>query len=302
MEANAIRIPPVDEIGTTVKGRFITFLQTFRIEMDEDEATIQQRYMTDYVSQIAAMIQNNKTTIHVNFQHVVDADYELAEAIELEFYRFEPFLRGALHEIVRMDNAYYVENNEKGQGLQRELFVAFYAFPRLDRVRSMRSDRIGRLMAISGTVTRTSEVRPELLYGTFLCGKCSTTHTNIEQQYQFTQPPRCKDEKCSSHNFDLQLSTSTFVDWQRLRVQENADEIPAGSMPRCIDVICRNEVVEQAKAGDRVIFTGSVAVIPDSKNVGETTMMGGKSSGRGEGFGGISGMQGMGVKEVAYKV
>ena len=31
--------------------------------------------------------------------------------------------------------------------------------------------------------------------------------------------------------------------------QENADEIPPGSMPRCVDVICRNEVVEMAKAG-----------------------------------------------------
>ena len=28
----------------------------------------------------------------------------------------------------------------------------------------------------------------------------------------------------------------------------------AGSMPRCLDVICRNEIVEQAKAGTYIIF------------------------------------------------
>jgi DNA replicative helicase MCM subunit Mcm2 (Cdc46/Mcm family) len=29
-------------------------------------------------------------------------------------------------------------------------------------------------------------------------------------------------------DFQLNLEQSTFVDWQRLRVQENADEIPPG--------------------------------------------------------------------------
>ncbi|CAN0391450.1 unnamed protein product, partial [Discosporangium mesarthrocarpum] len=48
------------------------------------------------------------------------------------------------------------------------------------------------------------------------------------------------------------LQRSVFVDWQRLRVQENADEIPPGSMPRSLDVVIRGEVVEKAKAGDKV--------------------------------------------------
>ena len=35
------------------------------------------------------------------------------------------------------------------------------------------------------------------------------------------------------------------------RTQENASEIPAGSMPRSLDVILRHEIVEKAKAGDK---------------------------------------------------
>lgn len=49
-----------------------------------------------------------------------------------------------------------------------------------------------------------------------------------------------------------QRQRSVFVDWQRLRVQENADEIPPGSMPRSLDVVLRGEAVEKAKAGDKV--------------------------------------------------
>lgn len=39
--------------------------------------------------------------------------------------------------------------------------------------------------------------------------------------------------------FQLNTELSKFVDWQKLRVQENANEIPSGSMPRSIDVILR---------------------------------------------------------------
>ena len=51
----------------------------------------------------------------------------------------------------------------------RELFVSFYNFPRVDRIRAMSTEKIGRLISISGTVTRSSEVRPELLFGFFIC-------------------------------------------------------------------------------------------------------------------------------------
>ena len=133
------------------------------------------------------------------------------------------------------------------------------------------------MISISGTVTRSSEVRPELLYGTFICKKCSQLNNGIEQQYQFTRPHVCKNITCTSNDFQLVYDESTYVDWQRLRVQENADEIPAGSMPRCIDIICRNEVVETAKAGDKVVFTGTVIVISNANGVsgpGESTTAG----------------------------
>ncbi|MCI24815.1 DNA replication licensing factor MCM6-like, partial [Trifolium medium] len=37
----------------------------------------------------------------------------------------------------------------------------------------------------------------------------------------------------------------------------------AGCLPRSLDVILRHENVEHARAGDMVIFTGTIVVIPD---------------------------------------
>lgn len=33
----------------------------------------------------------------------------------------------------------------------------------------MGTEKIGRLISISGTITRTTDVRPELMYGSFIC-------------------------------------------------------------------------------------------------------------------------------------
>jgi DNA replication licensing factor MCM6 len=39
--------------------------------------------------------------------------------------------------------------------------------------------------------------------------------------------------------------------------------VPAGSLPRTLEVIFRNDVVEQARAGDKLVFTGTLVVVPD---------------------------------------
>ena len=63
--------------------------------------------------------------------------------------------------------------------------------------------------------------------------------------------------------WNLNGNDSVFCDWQKLRVQENASEIPAGGMPRSIDVILRNEMVDQVNPGDSSVFTGILIVVPE---------------------------------------
>lgn len=50
-------------------------------------------------------------------------------------------------------------------------------------------------------------------------------------------------------NWKLTRDNSKFVDWQRVRVQENADEVPAGSLPRSMDVILRHETARSCARG-----------------------------------------------------
>ena len=66
-----------------------------------------------------------------------------------------------------------------------------------------------------------------------------------------------------SNEFELENNGSIFMDWQKVRLQELSTDIPAGSMPRSIDVILRGDAVDKAKPGDRTIFSGTLVVVPD---------------------------------------
>lgn len=65
------------------------------------------------------------------------------------------------------------------------------------------------------------------------------------------QPTICVNALCLNRTrWALLQQESKFADWQRVRMQETSKEIPAGSLPRSLDVILRHEIVEQARAGD----------------------------------------------------
>ena len=192
---------------------------------------------------------------------------------------------------------------------KKEFFVAFCNLPLVHQLRELRTQKVGQLVSFSGTVTRTSEVRPELLFGTFFCAACGTEVRDVEQQCRYTTPTVCPVVTCGNRTaWRLSRDGSKFVDWQRVRVQENADEVPAGCLPRSMDVILRHEAVEAARAGDKCIFTGALLVVPDSapaNMTGERVEKHAQGNGRGGGGGmgeGISGLKSQGVKELHYRM
>lgn len=263
-----------------------------------------------YVEQLQNMAENEKTTILVDFGDVEHFDAELAVAIETEYYRFEWSLRAgaraAYDDVVKEDEDDGVDGGSRN-------FVIFVAFTNLKRaprkLREMNSSRIGTLSLMKGTVTRTSDVRPELLYGSFTCLKCGMQRTDVEQQLRYTTPTVCLNTSCnnqSSSAWDLDVEGSTFSDWQRIRVQESPDEIPAGSLPRSFDIIVRDAMVERVKAGDKIVATGSLCVMPDASGLaraGESAVaQRTTATPAGDLSQGVTGTKLLGSRELTYKL
>ncbi|KAN0063015.1 MCM DNA helicase complex subunit mcm6 [Thecaphora frezii] len=309
--------PVVDEVGERVREGFAQFLESFvdtplGATSDPDAEKPNEPI---YIDQIVALRDYGRTTLFVDFSHVLRHDDVLARAISDQYYRFQPYIRRALLDLVNTYipnylylNAHVASTASSGL-VPRDFSVSFYNLGLVSGIRELRTDRIGKLVAISGTVTRTSEVRPELLYGAFTCGGCKNTVRDVEQQFKYTEPIMCRNPVCQNRrDWQLNVDQSRFCDWQKVRIQENANEIPTGSMPRSLDVILRSEIVERAKAGDKCIFTGAFIVVPDVSQLGvpgvNAQMQRESQGGRpveGVGNQGVSGLKSLGVRDLTYK-
>ena len=263
MATTTVNVQGADE----VRRRFVGFLNEYSLDLraeDEDLGSpgfaARARELV-YVQQLRH-ISSDSTTLTVDFGHLVEYDTDLAhEGIQTSFYKYQPFLHQAAAQFVRQHRP---EMARHVGGVEKEWWVKFVNLPQVQRLRTLKANNIGQLASFSGTVTRTSDVRPELLLGCFRCGDCNELVPNVEQQCRYTTPAICLNETCGNRTkWTLEKEGCKFVDWQRVRVQENADEVPAGSLPRSMDVILRHEIVEEARAGDKAIFTGTLLVVPE---------------------------------------
>ena len=215
---------------------FLSFLNSFSSEDANADAggegAENPSGYRDYVEQLELMYERSGTTIYVNFQHLMEFDGVLAhEAVEANFYKYQPFLRRAAVEFVRQHKPAMVRWDG---GKEKEFWVAFVNLPRVHRLRELKAENIGQLTSFSGTVTRTSEVRPELLLGAFRCAECDTLRARrraaVPVHHARHLPQRAVREP---HEVDARAGRVQVRGLAaRVRVQENASEVPAGSLPR----------------------------------------------------------------------
>lgn len=330
-----------DKAGERLQQAFEDFLESHIEEPSSSAVPPSSELRTDkyYINQIHGLREFQLSTLYVDFRHLLSYKEGpiLADAIAQQYYRFLPFLIAGLHNVLAKYEPVYFKDHRQmtsnasqagtsmagnatsegstqgektlNQQTDKLFTLAFYNLPLVSRVRQLRTEQIGKLLSISGTVTRTSEVRPELALGTFICEACNTTVPNVEQTFKYTEPTVCPNLTCGNKvAWRLDIRNSTFVDWQKCRIQENSSEIPTGSMPRTVDVILRGEQVERTKPGEKCIFTGTLIVVPDVSQLGipgvkpEASKDNRNFRGTDAGGAGVSGLRALGVRDLTYRM
>lgn len=322
-----IAVPKVvDVTGEKVRESFEQFIETF---VDEENDNRDDQWQGKvYLAQIEAMKTYEYSTLYIDYQHLLGRENGvLASAILEQYYRFMPFLLKGLRRLLKKYAPALLHTNLLGEhheesmnsgsndgssssaasnANERVFQISFFNLPTINRIRDIRTDKIGSLMAILGTVTRTSEVRPELYRASFTCDMCAAIIEGIEQIFKYTEPTSCPS--CENQSYwTLNVAKSQFIDWQRVRIQENSNEIPTGSMPRTLDVILRGETVERAKPGDKCKFTGIEIVIPDVAQLGlpgikAQSIKENRGTASSELNSGVSGLKALGVRDLTYKI
>ncbi len=226
-------------------------------EMFEDflKSVMDRNGNSVYRSKISQLISSEGKSLVVDFADLLRYNNDLANRILLEPDSSLGSFKIAAFETMRSENALYADR------VKRELTVRLRGLPDLVPLRKVDTSYIDHLIAISGMVVRTSELRPMMTEAAWVCPSGHLTYQE-QDDLALKKPPKC--ELCGEvRNFELDRRHSRFIDFQVVRVQELPEELPPGQLPQFFDVNVEGDMVNTARPGDRVVLTGVVRAVPD---------------------------------------
>lgn len=127
-------------------------------------------------------------------------------------------------------------------------------------VRQIRGEHLGSLITVRGIVTRVSDVKPSLQIQAYTCDRCGFEIFQPITTKQFTPMQICPSPVCEANNSKGQLYASTrasmFVPFQEVKIQEMAEQVPVGHIPRQLTINCHGALTRQINPGDVVDIAG----------------------------------------------
>jgi len=141
------------------------------------------------------------------------------------------------------------------------------------KIRDLRSHHVAKLISIEGIVRKATEVRPKVLEAGFECLNCGNITKVPQDDAKFKEPPECSHRICGKKGpFTLNFTHSTFVDAQKIRVQESPEGLKGGEQPQTLDINVVADLAGKVFPGDRIVVTGILRVAQRQyQNVKSTT-------------------------------
>ena len=206
-----------------------------------------------YVEQIDQMMPKISKYIVIDYNDlVVNFDIE-SKFNENPDEILNAFAR-AIKEILQERFPKYAEK------IKDEIRARIANYPVQRSLRQINAEVIGKVTSVSGMVVRSSEVKPlakELIY---VCPDHHVTQRFLLQGMSVNVPVKCDTPNCQHKDLEIKPESSTFIDFQILRLQELPEDLPPGQLPHYIDITIKQDLVDNARPGDRVILTGIVRI------------------------------------------
>ena len=131
-------------------------------------------------------------------------------------------------------------------------------------VRAIRENDLNHLVAIDGIVRRVTEVRPQVRDAVFECVACRTRfhEAQDEESLVFREPLECPESQggCGKSQgrtrFRFVAEESTYVDAQRIEIQEHPESLKHGAHPQGLAVLLTEDLVGRVLPGNRIVLNG----------------------------------------------
>jgi len=224
------------------------------VKLLKDESLVSQwqKFFEDHCKsdiETVALEYPEKRSLYVDYWKIDEADPKLAELLLDQPYKAIYNAEQALRKIdVAAENTL-------------QLHFRVINLPDTNRIliRKIRSNHLGKLMAVDGLVKKRTEVRPKLQVGAFQCQKCGAIIRVEQDEDILKEPTECYEDQggCGRvSSFKLLPSLSQFVDSQKIEIQENPEGLRGGAQPERISVFLEDDLVGEIAPGDRVVVNG----------------------------------------------
>ena len=206
-----------------------------------------------YVEKIDHMMPKGSRYIVVDYNDLV-----LHSQIELKFNEnpdeiLEAFGR-AIKEILQERFPQYAEK------IKDEIRARIINYPVHRSLRQVTAEIINKMTSVSGMLVRSSEVKPLAREILFKCPDGHATQIILLKGLSVNPPTKCSEPKCAHRELRIDPELSRFIDFQIVRLQELPEDLPPGQLPHYIDVTIKQDLVDNARPGDRIILTGIVRI------------------------------------------
>lgn len=132
--------------------------------------------------------------------------------------------------------------------------------------RTLNSKLLGNLVCLEGIVTKCSLVRPKIVRSVHFCPVTKKTierrYTDMTSTSAFPSSSAYPTKDDDGNPLETEYGLCVYKDHQTITIQEMPEKAPAGQLPRYVDIICDNDLVDRAKPGDRVQVVGSYRCLP----------------------------------------
>lgn len=243
---------------------FKTFLKQFRkkyrMAFDGDTAVDGSEEELVYVNILKQMYDLDLTNLNLDARDL--ASYPPAKKLshQLQAYPQEiiPIMDQTIKEYMLdmlIDNC---ANETEVSKVENNIYkVRPFGLSKTTNIRDLNPNDIDKLVSIKGLVIRVTPIIPDMKQAFFRCDVCHHTVTVEIDRGRISEPTRCPREVCSSDNsMQIVHNRSEFADKQIIKLQETPDEVPDGQTPHSVSLCVYDELVDFARAGDRIEVTG----------------------------------------------
>ncbi|XP_042479202.1 DNA replication licensing factor MCM3 homolog 3 [Macadamia integrifolia] len=214
-----------------------------------------------YMQAIRDMIDHKRRRLIIDMSDLHDFNTDLARRLLQNPSEYMQPFSDALTEVTRnIDPKYLKEGEQVLVGFEGP-FVSRRVTPR-----ELLSNFIGSMICVEGIVTKCSLVRPKVVKSVHYC---PTTSAFMSREYRDitsnTGLPTGSVYPTRDENGNLlvtEYGLCKYKDHQTLSMQEVPENSAPGQLPRTVDVILEDDLVDSCKPGDRVAIVGIYKAIP----------------------------------------